>query len=177
MNDYAVILYFDEESHKKMQHIMDRIAEETGCDYMNREKIPPHITISALISDNEAALLSEMEHVADELRSDNVAFASIGVFNPLVIFLAPVVTDYLINACRIANEHLLPYAEVGNRGRYLPGSWVPHAGLAVKLTPEALDRAFDIVREEFSPFVAKIEKVGLFRCEPYNELKVWTLKD
>ncbi len=175
--DYAVILYFDEESQTMMQHMIDRIADETGCDYMNQEKIPPHITISALISDNETALLSEMEHVAKELRSDNVVFASIGVFNPYVIFLAPVVTDYLLNACKLTNEHLLPYAEVGNRGRYLPNSWVPHAGLAVKLTPEALDSAFDIVREEFRPFAAKVKKVGLFRCEPYEELKVWTLKD
>ena len=70
----------------------------------------------------------------------------------------------------------MQYAEVGNRGRYLPYQWVPHAGIAVKLTPDALRKAFAILQEKFTPFGATAERIVLARAEPYEELKSWVLK-
>jgi hypothetical protein len=49
--------------------------------------------------------------------------------------------------------------------------------MAVKLTPEALKVAFDIVQEKFSPFEATVERILLVKAEPYEELRVWELKD
>ena len=103
-------------------------------------------------------------------------FANIGVFNPYVIYLGPVMNEFLQNTCRTVNESLLKHAEVGNKGNYLPNQWVPHAGIAVKLTPEALKEAFAIVQERFSAFGATAERIVLARAEPYEELKSWTLK-
>ena len=66
--------------------------------------------------------------------------------------------------------------EVGNKGNYLPNHWVPHAAIAVKLTPEALKEAFAVVQEKFTPFEAIAERIVLARAEPYEELKAWELK-
>jgi hypothetical protein len=134
------------------------------------------VTVSALVSDDEEALLLEMEKIAETMNKEFLWFANIGVFNPLVIYLGPVMNEFLQNTCRTVNERLLQYAEVGNRGRYLPNQWVPHAGIAVKLTPEALKEAFAIVQEKFSAFGATVEKVVLARAEPYEELRSWKLK-
>lgn len=175
--DYAVTLEFDQETQNKIQEMIDEVARVTGCDYMKRSKIPPHVTVSALISDNEEALLSEMESIAETMNKGSVWFTNIGVFNPLVIYLGPVVNKYLQDTCATVNERLLKYAEVGNRGRYLPNQWVPHAAIAVKLTPEALKEAFAIVQEKFSAFGATAEKIVLARAEPYEELKSWELKE
>ena len=176
MIDYAVTLEFDAETENKIQELIDEVARATGCDYMKQSKIPPHITVSALVSDNEEALLSEMESIAEAMKKDFVWFANIGVFNPLVIYLGPVMNEFLQNTCRTVNDRLLKYAEVGNRGRYLPNQWVPHAAIAVKLTPDALKEAFSIVQEKFSAFGATAEKIVLAKAEPYEEIRAWELK-
>ncbi|MBQ8632776.1 MAG: 2'-5' RNA ligase family protein [Lachnospiraceae bacterium] len=176
MIDYAVTLEFDRETENKIQELIDEVAKVTGCDYMKQSKIPPHVTVSALVSDDEESLLLEMEKIAETMNKEFLWFANIGVFNPLVIYLGPVMNEFLQNTCRTVNERLLQHAEVGNRGRYLPNQWVPHAGIAVKLTPEALKEAFAIVQEKFSAFGATVEKIVLARAEPYEELRSWNLK-
>ena len=176
MIDYAVTLEFDRETENKIQELIDEVARVTGCDYMKQSKIPPHVTVSALVSDDEESLLLEMEKIAETMNKEFLWFANIGVFNPFVIYLGPVMNEFLQNTCRTVNERLLQYAEVGNRGRYLPNQWVPHAGIAVKLTPEALKEAFAIVQEKFSAFGATVEKIVLVRAEPYEELRSWNLK-
>ena len=175
MIDYAVTLEFDKETENKIQEMIDEVARVTGCDYMKQSKIPPHVTVSALVSDNEAALLTEMENIAASMNEGSVFFANIGIFNPLVIYLGPVMNEFLQDTCRTVNERLLKYGEVGNRGRYMPNQWVPHAGIAVKLTPELLKEAFTIVQEKFSVFEATAERIVLARAEPYEELKSWKL--
>lgn len=174
--DYAVTLEFDKETENKIQDMIDEVARVTGCDYMKCSNVPPHVTVCALVSDDEEKLLSEMESIANSMNKDYIWFANIGVFNPYVIYLGPVMNEFLQNTCQMVNEKLLKYAEVGNRGRYLPNQWVPHAGIAVKLTPEALKEAFCIVQERFSAFGATAEKIVLARAEPYEELKSWELK-
>ena len=64
--DYAVTLEFDRETENKIQEMIDEVAKVTGCDYMKQSKIPPHVTVSALVSDNEEALLAEMESIAEK---------------------------------------------------------------------------------------------------------------
>ena len=176
MIDYAVTLEFDKETENKIQELIDEVAKVTGCDYMKQSKVPPHVTVSALVSDDEESLLLEMEKIAETMNKEFLWFANIGVFNPFVIYLGPVMNEFLQNTCRTVNERLLQYAEVGNRGRYLPNQWVPHAGIAVKLTPEALKEEFAIVQEKFSAFGATLEKIVLVRAEPYEELRSWNLK-
>ena len=176
MVDYAVTLEFDKETEDKIQEMIDEVAKVTGCDYMKQSKIPPHVTVSALVSDNEEALLSEMESIAETMNKYYIWFANIGVFNPLVIYLGPVMNEFLFNTCKTVNERLLKYADVGNRGNYLPYQWVPHAAIAVKLTPDALKEAFAMVQEKFTAFGATAEKIVLARAEPYEELCSWELK-
>ena len=173
---YAVTLEFDKESEARMQEMIDEVASVTGCGFMKRSHVPPHITVSALVGDNEEALLLEMEKIAPQISKTPIRFANIGVFNPLVIYLGPLVNEFLLETCKLVNERLLQYAEVGNKGNYLPNHWVPHAAIAVKLTPEALKEAFAIVQEKFTPFEAIAERIVLARAEPYEELKAWELK-
>lgn len=175
MLDYAVTLEFDKETADKIQEMIDEVAAATGCNHMKQSKIPPHVTVSALVSDNEEALIKEMESIAGEMTKDFIYFANIGVFNPLVIYLGPVMNEFLQNTCKTVNERLLPYAEVGNKGNYLPNQWVPHAAVVVKLTPDAMKVAFDIVQKKFSAFGATVEKIVLAKAVPYEELKSWEL--
>lgn len=177
MTYYAVTLEFDKTSESKMQEMINEVARVTGCDQMVQQKVPPHVTVCCLEGDNDEALLAEMERIAATMSKHTLRFANIGIFNPLVIYLGPIVNEFLLETNRIVNESLLPYAEVGNKGNYLPNRWVPHVGIALKLTPEALDVAFDIVRERFTPFEATVERILLVKAEPYEEMRAWELKE
>lgn len=174
---YAVTLEFDKGTQTKIQELIDEVAMVTGCDYMKRFNVPPHVTVCCLEGDNTEVLLAEMEQIAASMRKSTIRFANIGVFNPYVIYLGPVMNEFLQNTCRTVNESLLKHAEVGNKGNYLPNQWVPHAGIAVKLTPEALKEAFAIVQEKFNAFGATAERIVLAKAEPYEELRAWELKE
>ena len=50
-------------------------------------------------------------------------------------------------------------------------------GIALKLIPDALNEAFDIVREKFTPFEAMVERILLVKAEPYEEMQAWELRD
>ncbi len=173
---YAVTLEFDKASHDKMQEMIDEVAKVTGCDLMKQQKVPPHVTVCCLEGDNDEALLAEMKKIAETMSKNMVVFANIGIFNPLVVYLGPVMNEFLLDTCKTVNERLLQYAEVGNKGNYLPNHWVPHAAIALKLTPEALYEAFAIVQKKFTPFGAIAERIVLVRAEPYEEMKAWELK-
>lgn len=177
MTYYAVTLEFDKESEDKMQEMIDEVARVTGCDLMKQQNVPPHVTVCCLEGDNDDVLLSEMEAIAATMKKSPIRFADIGVFNPFVIYLGPIMNDFLWNTCRRVNERLLQFAEVGNKGNYLPNRWVPHAGIALKLTPEALKEAFAIVQEKFRPFDAMVERIVLVKAEPYEEMWAWELNE
>ncbi len=65
---YAVTLEFDKETERKIREMMDEVARVTGCDYMIQSKVPPYVTVSGLVGDDEEALLSEMEKIAESMR-------------------------------------------------------------------------------------------------------------
>ena len=56
MRDYAVTLEFDRESAQKMQKMIDEVASATGCDFMVKFGVPPHVTVSAIVCDDEGKI-------------------------------------------------------------------------------------------------------------------------
>jgi 2'-5' RNA ligase len=177
MSDYAVVLYFDDTTNNRLQNMIDKVAQSTGVGYMKTANVPPHVTLAMVLGENEREIANECERFASEIEGGKeVVFASIGVFNPFVIYLAPVMNDFLREANKAVNERLQKIAAPGNRGLYLPNNWVPHAAVAVKLNPETLKKAFAVVQEMFTPFTAKTDRLVLAKCDPYTELKIWDLK-
>ena len=53
MRDYAVTLEFDKDSAARIQEMIDEVAVVTGCDHMKKYSIPPHVTVSCFIYDDE----------------------------------------------------------------------------------------------------------------------------
>lgn len=174
--DYAIVLYMDEEKTATVKEWIDVLAPVCGSDYCLH--IKPHVTISALIAENEQAVKEEAERLSRRLKRGEVKIASIGVFNPFVLFLAPVVDSYLIESSRTANDLMLEVSEIGNKGRYIPNSWVPHIAVAMKMDREGLYKSFNKLSEIFTPFRAEIDRMALIRWEkddPYQELAVYDL--
>lgn len=174
--DYAIVLYMNDEKTAMVKEMIKELAPVCGSNYYLG--IEPHITISAIIADDEELVKEEAKNLSKSLKKGEIKIGVIGVFNPFVLFLSPVVDSYLTESCRIANEHMLRVSEIGNKGRYMPDNWVPHMAVAMKMEKEGLYKGFQKLSEIFTPFCAKIDKMALIKWEedePYQELAVYEL--
>jgi len=176
MKNYAIALYFDSTTEETIQRLIDNAADASGNRYMQAVGIPPHVTLCAVVSDNETALIAALDSICPHIAQGAVAFASIGVFNPKVLFLSPVMNEYLLAANQTINQSLLPLGEAGDFGHYLPYQWVPHAALAVQLTPEQLQQSFAAVQAEFAPIAGTANRLVLASCNPFEEIRIWSLR-
>ena len=174
--DYAIVLYMNDEKTAMVREMMKELAPVCGSDYCLG--IVPHITISSIIADDEERILEETKKLSKIIRKGEIKVGFIGVFNPLVLFLSPVVDSYLLESCRTANDCMLKVSEIGNKGRYIPDNWVPHMAVAMKMKKEGLYKGFQKLSEIFTPFCAEIDRMALIRWEednPYQELAVYML--
>ena len=174
--DYAIVLYMNDQKTKMAEQMTRELAAVCGSNYCM--KTIPHISIASLIAEDEEAVRVEAAKLSRLLKRGKVNIASIGVFNPVVLFLAPIMNAYLLESCRMANDQMLRVCKIGNQGRYLPDAWVPHIAVAMKMEKDGLYRGFNKLSELFSPFDAVIDRMALIRSErenPYQELAVYEL--
>ncbi len=174
--DYADVLCMNKEKTAMVKEWIKELAHVCGSDYCLFTE--PHITISAIIADDEELVKEEVAKLSKVINKGEIKVASLGVFNPFVLFLSPVVDPYLLESSQIANDYMLKVSEVGNKGRYIPGNWVPHIAVAMKMGKEGLYRGFERLSEIFIPFCAEIRKMALIKSTKdnlYQELAVYDL--
>lgn len=174
--DYAIVLYMNDKKTAMVKEMISELAPVCGSDYCLG--IEPHITISAIIADDEELVKEEAKKLSKLLKRGEVKIGAIGVFNPMVLFLSPVVDSYLIESSQTANDQMLKVSEIGNKGRYIPNNWVPHMAVAMRMEKEGLYKSFIKLSEIFTPFSAEIDKMALIKWEednPYQELAIYDL--
>lgn len=166
---YAIAVDFDIESTDKMRKKIIEIAQSNINPYMVINKIRPHLTISLFEAANELEANEVFKDICTYVTSDPIKVCNIGMFEPKVIYYAPTRSEFLISLNKITTNKLF---EVGINPDeyYLPEQWVPHIALGVQLTSIELIQALEIVKRNFEPFNAMIEKVVLAECNPYKEI-------
>ena len=102
---YLISAYFDENTNKILKHLQQRIADKTGNDFMIRNNVVPHLTISAIEARNIDVLIPAFEKVCrgklQPLEEKSVAnnainIVSVGQLFPRVIYAAPVLNEYMM---------------------------------------------------------------------------------
>lgn len=184
---YHISLYFDEKTTAHMHKLIEKVAQATGNDYMLEVKVPPHITLCALECEDEDALKNRLENLVGELKRGTLQWVSVGTFLPGVIFLQPVLNEYLqgltelVHACvqgilepTQGCRHDLPGIKINPC--YKPFSWLPHSTVAKKLTPEQLTEAFEVLQKEFKVFEGQAVRIGLAKMNPHREIVRWELR-
>ena len=231
---YLISAYFDEGTEERIRKYVDAVAQRTGCRFMVDNDIPPHMTIAQLaapayrIGDAEADQAGknagrltcagdgaqiEAEFIAghiDRIIRDGVIGAgyidvvSFGVFKPRVMFLTPVLNEYLFrmsadidSAIYGSNEYVsmigtgrkaaacsgkwreenknTPKRSKNGQNSYRPFSWLPHITIARGLSEPQMRQAFSCMQADFEVFTARIERIGLAESRPYTDIKVWEL--
>ena len=170
---YLVSIYFDERIEKELHSLIKRVARVTGNSFMLDNHVPPHITIVAVETKHEDKLLACMEQVVKQLSAGEVQFVSTGVFAQKVIFVQPVLNEYLYKL----NEHFIKEFEqieetICNHF-YQPFHWLPHCTIAKQLAKEQMLQAFSVLQENFVPVKGCVTKIGVAKTNPHRDIQVW----
>ena len=172
--EYATVLQLDDKSAEQIQKIAEYVADCTGIDYMISNHIPPHITIASFYAEGDTDINGIAADIAASLSKFVIPIVSVGVFNPHVVFAAPVMNESLLNSCKTAN-HILQQSDFECNQIYMPYNWVPHISLAVKLDEASVRKAVNAALEKFQPVMATAEKLSIAACNPYKEIETFEL--
>lgn len=169
---YLISIYFDEKTEYKMQCLMNQIADVTGNTFMIDNKIPPHITLQAFDIRDEERAIQVFEKNVCEFISGSLLFASIGVFKKQVLYLEPVLNEYLHNIYLETYKMLENMQGVKFSPYYKPFSWIPHASLGKHLDENQLKQAFGLLLKEFNMFEGKVTRIGISKTNPHRDILV-----
>jgi len=167
---YLISAYFDEQSNKILNRYISTIAAKTGNTFMIDNKVPPHLTISSIEAKNVTVLIPTFENAVKTLKCGQIQFVSVGQLLPYVMYVTPVLNDYLQTMQETFYKNMKDIEETTVSKYYRPYSWLPHVTLGKKLDKEQLLTAFEIMRESFAPFTARIEEIGLAKVNPHEDV-------
>lgn len=172
---YLVSVYFDEKTNQRIQQYINAVAEKSGNQFMLEGDVPPHITVSAFETRDEKAALEALEKVALELKQGELQWVSVGQFFPYVIYIAPVLNEYLHNLSEKIWKSLSEIEGVSVNQYYRPFQWLPHTTIGKTLSKEEMKIAFDVLQNGFGVFSGKVVKIGLAKPNPHQDIKSWEL--
>lgn len=174
---YLISIYFDEATNKKIQRYINLVAEKTGNTFMTDGHVPPHITISAFETREEANAKKVLQEKFSALQKGELTWCSTGTFFPYVLYLTPVLNEYVHKLSKEIYECLSEMGGIEISKFYRPFQWLPHTTVGKKLSKDEMRIAFEILQENFSVFQGTVTHIGLARPNPHRDLICVELKD
>lgn len=169
---YLISIYFDEKTNERLQQYINQVAKKTGNTFMLDGNVPPHLTISAFRTRDEKKAMELFYKVTEGMKSGSVQWVSVGVFLPYVIYLAPVLDEYLHGMSKQIYEGLVKAEDIQICPCYKPFQWMPHTTIGKKLSKEEMRIAFEVLQGQFGVLKGQVTKIGLARTNPYEDLAV-----
>lgn len=173
---YLISIYFDAVTENRIKSYMKQIAKYTGNTTMLDGNVPPHITISGFQTDSEQKAKEIFKRITAKAEAGSLQWVSVGTFLPHVIYLLPVLNEYLYQLSEITYREVILEENVTISPYYRPFQWMPHAALSKRLTKEQMRIAFEVMQNQFGPFGSEITKIGLAQTNPYTDLAVFRLE-
>lgn len=178
---YLISAYFDENTNKILKHLQQKIADKTGNDFMIRNNVMPHLTISAIEARNVDVLIPAFEKVCREKLqpleekgvvnvNNAINIVLVGQLFPRVIYAAPVLNEYMMNLSISIYNEFTTIPETNISKFYQPYSWMPHITLGKCLEKEQMKQAFAVLQDLFMLIDGWIAKIGLSTVNPYREV-------
>lgn len=169
---YSIGVFFDPQTETEIRRIWRLMAENGIADYLHLSANRPHFTMTIfedLDLDKTGEVLCKLASRATPL---DVSFQSIGIFpNTNAIFLAPLVTEPLLDLQKCLHLELVKFASLPENSFYLPGQWIPHCSIANYMPPENLVPAAKKAIENLTlPINGQIVELGLTSFSPVVHL-------
>ena len=172
---YLVSLYFDDKTSRKIQGFINKVASKSGNSFMIDGNVPPHITITSFQTAEENRVVEILDKRIKDIEAGIIDLVSIGVFKSSVIFLAPILNEYLHNLSVSIYESISLVENICISKYYMPFQWMPHTTIAKKMTREELMAAFQELEKNFTIFSGMVTRIALSKTNPYEDIIVWEL--
>ena len=173
---YLISIYFDEKADKTIRYLMEQVAKNTGNTTLIDDKVPPHITISSFETNDEELAINCLKESCDTLKSGDLKWVSVSTFFPYVIYLSPVLNEYLFSLSKTIYDNFSNLDNISINKYYQPFSWQPHTTVGRKLSEEQMQLAFQTLQKHFVPFKGTVAKIGLAKTNPHRDIVVFDLK-
>ena len=199
---YTVSFCFEGAAAQRLVDAQKRLAQICGNNFLIEHSVPPHVTLGVFHA--EPCALPQLQKAFDDFaklargilgeQGLDLEFGGADSFLDKVLFLA-LKKDSPSFACvkrlnEILHQKFLPLFEAGDNRNYLPERWLPHAALAVKLTPSQFEKcapplglssaqgggdSFGLATDSSSaqielPQSARVAALSLALCKPYKEI-------
>ncbi len=170
---YAVELYYDQETERQLYHLAKRAADENLSTKYLEWKTRPHLTLACFNNVNETKCIEQLKKFALTHKMMPAYIGSIGMFNDTrTIFASPVMNESMYQFHKELHECLSDFDAAGWEW-YSPNRWVPHCTLA--LTKEDEESVFykvsDLILHEFKKMSGKFVSIGLVKVTfPVKEI-------
>ena len=175
---YAIELYFDQETEKKLAALARRVADEGISGRFLEWKTRPHLTLACYNDVDEANCIERLEKFARCHGAIPAYIGSVGMFNDTkTIFASPIMNRSMYQLQAELHACMDGFDTTG-WAWYCPDRWVPHCTLA--LTKEDDDSAFykasELILREFMKMSGQFVAIGLVKITcPVKEIATITL--
>lgn len=171
---YLISVYFDKKTEERIQSYINDVEMSCGNTFMIENCVPPHMTISAFETRDEACVVEMLDSAMSNIKKNKMEWVTVGFF-PTVIFIQPVLNEYLHNLSSMVYDSLVNLPNTKVSKYYKPFSWLPHATIAKQLSDEEMRMAFDVLHKSFGVFEGEIVRIELAKKNPYRVIASWEL--
>lgn len=173
---YLISIYFDKKTEQIMQSHINQVAKASGNSFMLDGNIPPHITVLGFDGKDEEKVLEIFENNIKSIESGQICFASLGVFKGQVIYVQPILNEYLHNLSVKAHEMYTGVDDIRFSPYYNTFGWIPHLSIGKHLDEKQMEEAFKSLVKNFVPMEATVTRIGIAKTNPHRDIKVLELK-
>ena len=171
---YLISVYFDKKTEDRIQSYINDVANMCGNYFMVNNNVPPHMTISAFETREEDCVAEMLETAISNIKKNKIEWVAVGTF-PTVIFIQPVLNEYLHNLSSMVYDSLVNLPNTKVSKYYKPFSWLPHSTIAKQLSDEEMRMAFDALQRSFGMFEGEIVRIELAKKNPYRVIASWKI--
>ena len=171
---YLISVYFDKKTEHRIQSYINDVAKESENAFMIDNNVPPHITISAFETLEEKCVVEVLSNAISQIERNKIEWVTVGAF-PTVIFIQPVLNEYLHNMSSLIYESIVNLPDIKISKYYKPFSWLPHATIAKQLSEDEMRKAFDVLQKSFGVFEGEVVRIELAKKNPYRVIASWEL--
>lgn len=176
---YAIELYFDRETERRLNELAKKVAEEKISTKFLEWKTRPHLTLACWNDVEEAECIEKLRLFAGNHSAMPAQIDSVGMFpDTKTIFVSPVMNRGMYQFQRELHESMSDFDAKGWEW-YCPDRWVPHCTMALtrKDDEDAFFRASKLLLRKFQKMSGKFVSIGLVKITfPVEEIFTIDLK-
>lgn len=172
---YLISVYFDGKTENRIKEYINLVSMKSKNMFMMDNTVPPHLTISAFETLCIDDIVETLNNTITICKRNKIEWVTVGAF-PTVIFIQPVLNEYLHNVSSVIFESISQVPDTKVSKYYKPFSWLPHATIAKQLSEEEMRKAFDTLQKSFGVFEGEVVKIELAKKNPFCVIASWELK-